>query len=104
VVLLHKLHVGQYRHDETTICLVFVSLFIVELSDEVSEAIIDRLRRHLAIEQTPIEGEEIATLSLGNDEHDEFFKYKIYVTTFLNYGANQAFDRYIERIIKQGQE
>ncbi|CAF3730310.1 unnamed protein product, partial [Adineta steineri] len=36
---------------------------------------------------TPIEGEEVAEFSLGYDEHQETFKYKIYVTTFLGYGA-----------------
>lgn len=48
---------------------------------------------------TPVEGEEIAEFSLGYDEHQETFKYKIYVTTFLGYGANKAFEKYIDRII-----
>ncbi|CAF3614374.1 unnamed protein product [Adineta steineri] len=48
---------------------------------------------------TPIEGEEVAEFSLGYDEHQETFKYKIYVTTFLGYGANKAFEKYIDRII-----
>lgn len=37
--------------------------------------------------------------SLGYDDHQEAFKYKIYVTTFLGYGANKAFDNYIDRVI-----
>ncbi|CAF4558014.1 unnamed protein product [Rotaria sp. Silwood1] len=49
--------------------------------------------------QTPIEGEEIAEFSLGYDENQEGFKYRIYVTTFLGYGANKAFEKYIQRII-----
>ncbi|CAF0793243.1 unnamed protein product [Rotaria sordida] len=48
---------------------------------------------------TSIEGEEIAEFSLGYDEDQEVFKYRIYVTTFLGYGANKAFEKYIERII-----
>ncbi|CAF0933686.1 unnamed protein product [Adineta ricciae] len=47
----------------------------------------------------PMEGEEVAEFSLGYDEHQEMFKYKIYVTTYLGYGANKAFDKYIDRII-----
>jgi len=49
--------------------------------------------------QTPVEGEEVAEFSLGYDEHQEAFKYRIYVTTFLGYGANKAYDKYIDRII-----
>jgi Golgi nucleoside diphosphatase len=48
---------------------------------------------------TPVEGEEVAEFSLGYDENQEAFKYKIYVTTFLGYGANKAFEKYIDRII-----
>ncbi|CAF4498906.1 unnamed protein product, partial [Rotaria magnacalcarata] len=48
---------------------------------------------------TPVEGEEIAEFSLGYDENQEIFKYRIYVTTFLGYGANKAFEKYIDRII-----
>ncbi|CAF3590532.1 unnamed protein product [Rotaria sordida] len=48
---------------------------------------------------TPVIGEEIAEFSLGYDEHQEALKYKIYVTTFLGYGANKAFEKYIDRII-----
>ncbi|CAF3107445.1 unnamed protein product [Rotaria socialis] len=47
----------------------------------------------------PVEGEEIAEFSLGYDENQEIFKYRIYVTTFLGYGANKAFEKYIDRII-----
>ena len=49
--------------------------------------------------QTPVEGEEIAEFSLGYDENQEIFQYRIYVTTFLGYGANKAFEKYINRII-----
>jgi hypothetical protein len=49
--------------------------------------------------QTPVEGEEVAEFSLGYDEQQDVFKYKIYVTTFLGYGANKAFEKYIDRII-----
>ena len=49
-----------------------------------------------------MEGEEVAEFSLGYDEHQEAFKYKIYVTTFLGYGANKAFEKYIDRIISDG--
>jgi len=50
----------------------------------------------------PIEGEEIAEFSLGYDDHQDFLKYKIYVTTFLGYGANKAFEKYIDRILQNG--
>jgi hypothetical protein len=43
-------------------------------------------------------GEEVAEFGLGSDENQERFKYKIYVTTFLGYGANKVFDKYIDRI------
>jgi hypothetical protein len=41
----------------------------------------------------------VTEFSLGYDDHQEAFKYKIYVTTFLGYGANKAFDNYIDRVI-----
>ncbi|CAF4067225.1 unnamed protein product [Rotaria sp. Silwood2] len=51
---------------------------------------------------TPIVGKEVAEFSLGYDEHQEALKYKIYVTTFLGYGANKAYEKYIDRIISIG--
>jgi Golgi apyrase len=47
-------------------------------------------------------GEEVAEFCLGYEERQEIFRYKIYVTTFLGYGANKAFERYIDRIISIG--
>jgi hypothetical protein len=44
-------------------------------------------------------GEEVAEFSLGYDEDQEALKYKIYVTTFLGYGANKVYEKYINRII-----
>jgi Golgi nucleoside diphosphatase len=44
-------------------------------------------------------GEEVAEFNLGYDEQQDQLKYKIYVTTFLGYGANKAFEKYIDRII-----
>ncbi|CAF0855109.1 unnamed protein product [Rotaria sp. Silwood1] len=44
----------------------------------------------------------VEEFSLGYDEHQEAFKYKIYVRTFLGYGANKAFEKYIDRIISIG--
>lgn len=44
-------------------------------------------------------GEDIAEFNLGYDDYQESLKYKIYVTTFLGYGANKVFEKYIDRII-----
>jgi hypothetical protein len=44
-------------------------------------------------------GEEVAEFSLGYDEDQEALKYKIYVTTFLGYGANKVYEKYINQII-----
>lgn len=49
--------------------------------------------------QTPVGGEEVVEYNLGYDDHQDRLKYKIYVTTFLGYGANKIFERYIDRII-----
>jgi Golgi nucleoside diphosphatase len=48
---------------------------------------------------TSMVGEEVAEFNLGYDEQQDRLKYKIYVTTFLGYGANKAFEKYIDRII-----
>ncbi|CAF0886637.1 unnamed protein product [Didymodactylos carnosus] len=48
---------------------------------------------------TPLDSDDVAEFSLGTDEHSSYFKYKIYVTTFLGFGANKAYDKYIEQLI-----
>jgi hypothetical protein len=45
--------------------------------------------------QTPVTGEEVAEFSLGYTDQQENLKYKIYVTTFLGYGANKVYDKYL---------
>jgi hypothetical protein len=49
--------------------------------------------------QTPTVGDEVEEISLGYNETVGALKYKIYVTTFLGYGVNQAFEKYINRVI-----
>jgi hypothetical protein len=41
----------------------------------------------------------VEEISLGYNETVGALKYKIYVTTFLGYGVNQAFEKYINRVI-----
>ncbi|CAF1486985.1 unnamed protein product, partial [Didymodactylos carnosus] len=47
----------------------------------------------------PLDNDNMAEFSLSADEHNSYFKYKIYVTTFLGFGANKAFDKYIDLLI-----
>lgn len=60
-----------------------------------------RLRLSINDFQTPVEGEEIAEFSLGYSDDQEYLKYKIYVTTFLGFGANKAFERYIDIVLSE---
>ena len=41
----------------------------------------------------------MAEFNLGYDEKQDRLKYKIYVTTFLGYGANKIYERYIDRLV-----
>ncbi|CAF0877667.1 unnamed protein product [Adineta ricciae] len=51
-------------------------------------------------DNTPVVGEEIAEFHLDYDERQESLKYKIYVTTFLGYGVNKVYEKYIDRIVQ----
>lgn len=55
-------------------------------------------------ETIPVTGEEVAEFCLGYDDNQDRLKYKIYVTTFLGYGANKVFEKYIDRIISNARQ
>ena len=40
----------------------------------------------------------MATINLGCADHDREHTYRVYVTTFLGYGANEAYRRHSEAV------
>ena len=77
--------ISFYFHSRSSCRRKFNSLIVISISESLS--------------QTPDDDDGVAKFSLGHDEHQEAFQYKIYVTTFLGYGANKAFEKYIDSII-----
>lgn len=56
----------------------------------------------IANEKESYNGGNVYEINLGSIETNEDYKYKIYSTTFLGYGANEGLKKYENSLVKSG--
>eukprot|EP01135_Chromosphaera_perkinsii_P003246 Nk52_evm21s239 gene=Nk52_evmTU21s239 len=78
---------GKFGHGEKTVGLIEMGGASSQVSFEVDDSVGKNDKSGKFVE-----------LNLGCNQHDDQHKYRLYVTTYLGYGANKARERYKEHV------